>query len=297
MKKCLISVLNISLKCPSLCLVNAIASKSSANEYCVYRIENVVNHRFYVGSTSDPHRRWRQHQTAIAENGLSVQLRTDCERYGYGLEHFSFKVLRKFRDRPSMLWFEQALIRLHWGTYANYNTAVEVIPGNIRKIWITWNAKNQEIRRYLSWQAAARDMGIKFSSARKAASLPTLVNDWLVCRVNDGTAVTDLQQGFLSLGLSGTDVPDVMGFDGDGSFWRRDPDWGEVTSSMNLPINDHQMYPEHLGWEYRLAATRARAQVKLTGRDSTKKKFQQLALHYSQWAKSLDKSNQRDWSE
>lgn len=195
-----------------------------------------------------------------------------------------------------MLWFEQALIRLHWGTYANYNTAVEVIPGNIRRIWITWNARNLEARKYLSWQAAARDLGINISSAKKASSLATLVDDWLVCCVHDGTAVTDLQHGFFSLGLNGTDVPSVIGIDEDGSFLRRDPGWGAVTGSMNLPINYHQMYPEHLGWEYQLAASRARTQAKLTTRDSAKKKFQQLALHYSHWAKSLDRTNQRDWN-
>lgn len=168
-----------------------------------------------------------------------------------------------------MLWFEQALIRLHWGTYASYNTAVEVVPGNIRKIWITSNIKSHEVRRYLSWHAAVRDLGLNISSAKKAANLPTLVNDWLICCVHDGTAAADLQQCFLALGLSGTEVPSVTGIEEDGSFWRRDPGWGAISGSMNLPINNHQMYPEHFGWEYKLAASRARTQAKLTTHDST----------------------------
>lgn len=60
----------------------------------IYKIENKINHKIYIGQTNDPDRRWREH-CAIRSEYISLLERAINK---YGKENFSFEVLGWFED-------------------------------------------------------------------------------------------------------------------------------------------------------------------------------------------------------
>lgn len=60
----------------------------------IYKIENKINHKIYIGQSNDPERRWREHchrrekYTSLLERAINK----------YGKENFIFEILGWFED-------------------------------------------------------------------------------------------------------------------------------------------------------------------------------------------------------
>ena len=210
---------------------------ASAAGPVVYRITNRVNGRFYVGSTVSLARRWQDHRASIEGGGMTLALRRDIERHGFGLADFEFRVLRRFSHAQSMRQFEQALLRLHWGTFSNYNAAAEVWPGAVRTLFVAWNPGELEQRVYLSLQALARDLTLARLDVVALLEQPARSADgWHAVRLHDGQASASALESAVRAGL---DLP-VGWLDAGGNFLRRLPPWGEELGALVLPENEHQ---------------------------------------------------------
>ena len=60
----------------------------------IYKIENMINHKIYIGQSENIEKRWKQHK-GREDN---IHLKNAMEKYG--LNNFSFEVLIKFIDGP-----------------------------------------------------------------------------------------------------------------------------------------------------------------------------------------------------
>jgi group I intron endonuclease len=72
----------------------------------IYKITNTVNGKFYIGSSQDIERRWRDHRSALNHNKHhTAHLQSAWNKYGE--ESFSFAII--FRCQPDeLLDYEQA---------------------------------------------------------------------------------------------------------------------------------------------------------------------------------------------
>ena len=58
----------------------------------IYKIENLINHKVYIGQSKDINKRWSRHRT----NEHNIHLRRAFEKYG--IENFSFEILIETYD-------------------------------------------------------------------------------------------------------------------------------------------------------------------------------------------------------
>ena len=71
----------------------------------IYRIRNVVNNKFYVGSTIDTKRRFEEHRRRLrAGNHQSPHMQAAWNKYGE--ECFKFEVLMHIEDVNELLSVE-----------------------------------------------------------------------------------------------------------------------------------------------------------------------------------------------
>jgi len=57
----------------------------------IYKIENIVNHKIYIGQTINPQKRWKEHLTSAKINNNNYAIHQAIRKYGE--ENFSFSVL------------------------------------------------------------------------------------------------------------------------------------------------------------------------------------------------------------
>ena len=62
-------------------------------EKYIYKIENLLNHKKYIGQTNDPKRRFKEHKN-MSENGSNVKILYLAIKK-YGIENFSFEIIEK----------------------------------------------------------------------------------------------------------------------------------------------------------------------------------------------------------
>ena len=88
----------------------------------VYKITNTITNDFYIGSSKDVKRRWKEHKKPSTWNKQSnSQLYKDMQKYG--LENFVFEVLEEV-EADSLKEAEQQFIEKLKPTY-NRNNAKE----------------------------------------------------------------------------------------------------------------------------------------------------------------------------
>ena len=78
----------------------------------IYKIENMVNGKVYVGQSKDPKRRWKQHKRiATIEKNPDSHKPLYVEMRSYGIDSFSFSLLEKCKDdemdEREVYWIEQ----------------------------------------------------------------------------------------------------------------------------------------------------------------------------------------------
>lgn len=57
----------------------------------IYKIENMVNHKIYIGQSTDIHRRWINHKSAFNQHKIDNYLYNAM--YKYGIENFDFSIV------------------------------------------------------------------------------------------------------------------------------------------------------------------------------------------------------------
>lgn len=172
-------------------------------EFVVYRITNARNGRFYVGSSIKFLNRRAQHLRSLADGSCPTYLiRRDVERNSFQPEDFSIEVMRKLRTRERMLCWEQRFLQLHWGTRNCYNAAFEVEVGRVRRTFVAWNMQSLEVRQYLSWQAAARDLSVTKLAAKRAIATDMPCQDgWMVELFSKRRTITEVRALYERIGL------------------------------------------------------------------------------------------------
>jgi group I intron endonuclease len=63
----------------------------------IYKITNKTNGKFYIGSSLDIHRRWRQHRRDLTKN-IHINPKLQHAWNKYGSENFSFEILELTED-------------------------------------------------------------------------------------------------------------------------------------------------------------------------------------------------------
>ena len=85
----------------------------------VYKIINTITGDFYVGSSNDVKRRWREHKCQSAWNKQpNNSMYYDMQKYG--VEKFSFQILAEV-EQDKLKEMEQQFIETLKPTYNNYN--------------------------------------------------------------------------------------------------------------------------------------------------------------------------------
>lgn len=89
----------------------------------IYKIENLINHKVYIGQSKDVNTRWSEHKsTAFYEKGKSYNNPLYRAIRKYGIENFSFEVLIETYDRN---YWEIFLIQIYHATDDNFGYNIE----------------------------------------------------------------------------------------------------------------------------------------------------------------------------
>lgn len=142
----------------------------------VYKIENLINHKCYIGSSITDKKRWYQHKTdAFNPNDAKYMYPLYAAFRKYGLKNFSWDILKSdFSTIQEMQQYEASMIQEYNTLLPNgYNQTLETDSHNIARencqIHIASISQpcalidsntHQIIRKYPSLNAAARDNGL-----------------------------------------------------------------------------------------------------------------------------------------
>ena len=89
----------------------------------IYKIENLINHKVYIGQSKDINTRWSEHKsTAFYEKGKSYNNPLYRAIRKYGIENFSFEIIKETYDRN---YWEIFLIQIYHATDDNFGYNIE----------------------------------------------------------------------------------------------------------------------------------------------------------------------------
>ena len=80
----------------------------------IYKIENLINHKVYIGQSNNIYRRWKEHIKLCKDNKYGLLYNSMRK---YGIENFSFEVIKETKDLD---YWEIFLIQLFKSTDRNY---------------------------------------------------------------------------------------------------------------------------------------------------------------------------------
>ena len=90
----------------------------------IYRIRNVVNDKFYVGSTNDSHVRFQAHRRRLKQGKhQSPHLQAAWNKYGE--DCFRFEIIEQLDEQEGLLAAEQVWLDKHAGKSYCYNWATD----------------------------------------------------------------------------------------------------------------------------------------------------------------------------
>lgn len=70
--------------------------KQVCERKAIYKIENKINHKIYIGQSNDPERRWNEHCTLYENKKYSSLINQAIIKYG--VENFTFEVIGWFNN-------------------------------------------------------------------------------------------------------------------------------------------------------------------------------------------------------
>ena len=76
----------------------------------IYKIENLINHKVYIGQSINIFRRWKDHMRNL-KNNKQTHLYLAMKKYG--IENFSFEIIKETYDRD---YWEMFLIQIYHAT-------------------------------------------------------------------------------------------------------------------------------------------------------------------------------------
>ena len=87
--------------------------KTSSNQVIsgIYKIENLINHKVYIGQSKNIYKRWQQHKNHAKHEKYKYVLYQAIRKYG--IENFSFEILIETYDRN---YWEKFLIQIYHAT-------------------------------------------------------------------------------------------------------------------------------------------------------------------------------------
>jgi len=88
----------------------------------IYKIRNVVNQHYYVGSTVDSRKRFWEHRKDL-RTGRHVCVRLQRAWNKYGEDCFKFEIVEQLSSRDALLQAEQKWLDEHYGTEYCYNVS------------------------------------------------------------------------------------------------------------------------------------------------------------------------------
>lgn len=95
---------------------NKFIDKINSNQVItgIYKIENLINHKVYIGQSINIFRRWKEHIKLCKNNKYGVLYNSMRK---YGIENFSFEIIKETKDLD---YWEMFLIQLFKSTDRNY---------------------------------------------------------------------------------------------------------------------------------------------------------------------------------
>ena len=121
----------------------------------IYKIENLINHKVYIGQSVDIERRFRNH----INNEASPHLKRAFEKYG--IENFSFEIIKETKDLD---YWEIFLIQIYKATDKRYGYNSD-FGGNARKVCS--EEHKQKISKANSGRKFTKEHKEKLSKAKK----------------------------------------------------------------------------------------------------------------------------------
>ncbi len=120
----------------------------------LYKITNTINNKYYIGSSSNLKRRFRDHKKNLEENKHSNK-HLQASYNKYGKEAFIFEII-KFVSKEKLIEEEQALLNtLDFNKVYNQATRAEAGGSNVQRIPIyLLNLKGEIITKYNSMTEA-----------------------------------------------------------------------------------------------------------------------------------------------
>ena len=89
----------------------------------VYKIENLINHKVYIGQSVNIYARWRKHKSvAFNKNDKCYDFPLYRAIRKYGIENFSFEIIKETYDRN---YWEIFLIQIYHATDGNFGYNIE----------------------------------------------------------------------------------------------------------------------------------------------------------------------------
>lgn len=134
----------------------------------IYKFENLINHKIYIGQSSDIWDRYKRHKRNIDDESHQEILYRAFRKYGF--ENFSFEIIESFDmyDKEQLDMLEQYYIKYYNSLKPNgYN----MTPGGSIGVWVSqgkavdqYDLFGNYIQSFYSAHEASRCSNINFSS-------------------------------------------------------------------------------------------------------------------------------------
>ena len=108
----------------------------------IYKIENLINHKVYIGQSIDIHDRWISHINSKDDCYIHRAMRK------YGVENFSFEILIETYDLD---YWEKRLIKLFHSNDLNFGYNMTEGGESNRNLYITEEQKLKNSQSLKSW--------------------------------------------------------------------------------------------------------------------------------------------------
>lgn len=137
----------------------------------IYKIENIVNHKIYIGQTINPKKRWKEHRTNAKLNHDNYPIHQAIKKYGE--ENFSFSIIEwteNFNEREIELIKKYNSKIPHGYNISNGGENYIMYGENNPKNTIKQNIVNEIIKELKNNNLSDREIAKKYNTTDKIVS-------------------------------------------------------------------------------------------------------------------------------